>query len=81
MTDSLLLPRNVRAKLRELAIECRLDGDLHSLETDFHSLEISIREELGKQSIRPAQITVIRTVHLRYAGSDTSRLAFAYANL
>ena len=69
---------NVRA-LRELAIEYRLDGDLHSLETDFHSLEASIREELGKQSIGAEQITVIRTAHLRYAGSDTS-LSVPYAS-
>ncbi|MEM7249837.1 MAG: hydantoinase B/oxoprolinase family protein [Pseudomonadota bacterium] len=61
---------DIRA-LRESAVESPLGDDLSELQTTFDALEIDVRRELGEQSIPDERIRIIRTVHIRYDGSDT----------
>ncbi len=62
----------VRA-IREAAVEKPLDDDDGAaLEQHFADLETAVRAALEDQGIPAAGQTVIRRVHLRYAGTDTA---------
>ncbi|MFO1420949.1 MAG: hydantoinase B/oxoprolinase family protein [Candidatus Competibacteraceae bacterium] len=59
--------------LKERAIEAPLRVDLlPALEQVFAELERAGRTEMAAQDIPAAQIRIVRTVRLRYAGSDTA---------
>ncbi|MEB3050951.1 hydantoinase B/oxoprolinase family protein [Mycolicibacter sp. MYC123] len=59
--------------MREQAIEIRLDSAALATLTDASdAVERAARAELAAQHISPAAMRVLRRVHLRYAGTDTS---------
>ncbi len=63
---------DVRA-LRQQAVEARLsEVALQSAEATFASLEDAARGEIAAQGIAAAQIRCVRTLHLKYEGTDTT---------
>lgn len=61
------------AVIRERATEIPLDADnLAELRNVADDLERQARNELAAQDVSPERIRVIRRVHLRYEGTDTS---------
>jgi len=59
--------------MRESAIEAPLDADtLALLEQRFDTLGQQARSEVEQQGIASGRIDLVRRVHLRYAGTDTS---------
>ncbi len=59
--------------LREQAIEQPLDASLlPALRTALNELEKAGRAEMEKQSLGAERVDVLRRVHLRYQGTDTS---------
>ncbi len=63
---------DVRA-LRQQAVESRLsEAALQSVDETFAALEETARGEICAQGIAPAQIRCMRTLHLKYEGTDTT---------
>jgi 5-oxoprolinase (ATP-hydrolysing) len=63
---------DVRA-LRQQAVEARLSpGTLEALAQPFAVLEAAARTEIRAQGIDEARIAALRTVHVKYEGTDTT---------
>ncbi len=59
--------------MREQAVETRLDATASTRLTDIaDTLEQTTRAELSDQDIPAGEVRVVRRVHLRYQGTDTS---------
>ena len=59
--------------MREQSVEIRLEAEvMASLDAVAESLEQAARAELLDEGVPPERIDVIRRVHLRYEGTDTS---------
>jgi 5-oxoprolinase (ATP-hydrolysing) len=59
--------------LREQAVEAKLDGALlDSLEPRFAALIAEGAAEMAEQGIAPERVRVLKKVHLRYEGTDSS---------
>ena len=59
--------------LRQQAVEQPLDADLlPALESIFNELEQSGRQEMTARDALAARLQTVRTLRLRYAGSDTA---------
>nr|WP_315393392.1 hydantoinase B/oxoprolinase family protein [uncultured Duganella sp.] len=59
--------------LREVAVEARLSDDLlPQLEARLAALGAEAGDELRRQGVPEARITLIRRAHLRYEGTDTA---------
>jgi len=63
---------DVRA-VREHALETPLDKDAAGiLDRTLEALETEAVDEISSQGIAPENITVVKKVHIRYAGTDTA---------
>lgn len=59
--------------MREAQIECELDGQaLEVIEQRSRPLEVQARQEVAEQGVAEEEIVVVRRVHIRYDGTDTS---------
>ena len=59
--------------LKQQAVEARLAAEsLAQAETVFASLEAAARAEVAAQGIAQSRLTAVRTLHLKYEGTDTT---------
>lgn len=59
--------------MKDRTVEVELtDAGLHEIEKVLGELEAEARYDLADQGVAPGAITVKRTVHIRYAGTDTA---------
>ncbi len=65
---------DIRA-LREKAVEAALEESLAGLEAVYRPLVEEAQAEVAAQGIAPAEITVLKRVHLRYEGTDSALVA------
>ena len=64
--------------MKDRTVEAELnDAGLHEIEKVLGELEASARTALADQGVEPGAITIKRSVHIRYAGTDTA-LEVAY---
>jgi 5-oxoprolinase (ATP-hydrolysing) len=63
---------DVRA-LRQQAVEARLsDAAVAALDAPFRALEAAARAEIAAQGLAAAHVSAVRTLHLKYEGTDTT---------